>query len=149
MSMANAAPRLSRRLGEGVFLVSCWVATGIALIALTAILFSLLTKGVGGLDLNVFTKSTPAPGSVGGLLNAILGSLMMCVLAMIGASLVGFLAGTWLSEFARDSHYGKVVRFLNDVLLSARRSWSACSSTNCWCGRWAGSPAWRAPSPWA
>ena len=119
MSMANAAPRLSRRLGEGVFLVSCWVATGIALIALTAILFSLLTKGVGGLDLNVFTKSTPAPGSVGGLLNAILGSLMMCVLAMIGASLVGFLAGTWLSEFARDSHYGKVVRFLNDVLLSA------------------------------
>ena len=119
MSMANAAPRLSRRLGESVFLAACWVATGIALIALTTILWSLLTKGVGGLDLNVFTKSTPAPGSEGGLLNAILGSLMMCTLAMIGASLVGFLAGTWLSEFARDSHYGKVVRFLNDVLLSA------------------------------
>ena len=119
MSMAAAAPRLSRRLGEGVFLTACWLATGIALVALAAILWSLLTKGVGGLDLNVFTKSTPAPGNEGGLLNAILGSLMMCTLAMIGAALVGFLAGTWLSEFARDSRYGKVVRFLNDVLLSA------------------------------
>ena len=119
MSMAAAAPRLTRRLGETVFLAACWVATGIALIALVTILWSLLTKGVGGLDLNVFTKSTPAPGNEGGLLNAILGSLMMCTLAMIGAALVGFLAGTWLSEYARDSHYGKVIRFLNDVLLSA------------------------------
>ncbi len=119
MSMAAAAPRLTRRLGETVFLTACWIATGIALIALVAILWSLLTKGVGGLDLNVFTKSTPAPGNEGGLLNAILGSLMMCTLAMVGAALVGFLAGTWLSEYARDSHYGKVIRFLNDVLLSA------------------------------
>ena len=119
MTMAAAAPRLTRRLGEGLFLTACWVATGIALIALTAILWSLLTKGVGGLDLNVFTKSTPAPGNEGGLLNAILGSLMMCTLAMIGAAFVGFLAGTWLSEYARESRYGKVVRFLNDVLLSA------------------------------
>jgi phosphate transport system permease protein len=127
MSMAHSAPRLTRRLGEGAFLVACWVATGIALIALAAILWSLLGKGLGGFirpvtggfDTDIFTKSTPAPGSVGGLLNAILGSLMMCTLAMIGAALVGFLAGTWLSEYARDSRYGKVVRFLNDVLLSA------------------------------
>ena len=119
MTVAASAPRLTRRLGEAVFLVACWAATGVALVALSAILWSLLTKGVGGLDLNVFTKSTPAPGSEGGLLNAILGSVMMCTLAMIGASVVGFLAGTWLSEYARDSHYGKVVRFLNDVLLSA------------------------------
>ncbi|HEX7944963.1 MAG TPA: phosphate ABC transporter permease PstA [Phenylobacterium sp.] len=119
MSMAAAAPRLTRRVGETVFLAACWVATGIALIALVTILWSLLTKGVGGLDLNVFTKSTPAPGNEGGLLNAILGSLMMCTLAMIGAALIGFLAGTWLSEYARESRYGKVVRFLNDVLLSA------------------------------
>lgn len=116
---AVGAPRLSRRIGEAVFLTFCWVATGIALLALTAILWSLLSQGVGGLDLNIFTKSTPAPGSVGGLLNAILGSLMMCLVAMIGAVFIGVLAGTWLSEFARDSHYGKVIRFLNDVLLSA------------------------------
>ena len=114
-----AAPRLSRRIGEGAFLTFCWLATGIAILALAAILWSLLSQGIGGLDLNIFTKSTPAPGSEGGLLNAILGSLMMCVVAMIGAVFVGVLAGTWLSEFARESHYGKVIRFQNDVLLSA------------------------------
>ena len=119
MTASASAPRLSRRIGEGVFLVFCWVATGVALLALAAILWSLLSQGIGGLDLNIFTKSTPAPGSEGGLLNAIMGSLMMCVVAMIGAVFIGVLAGTWLSEFARDSHYGKVIRFLNDVLLSA------------------------------
>jgi len=119
MTASAGAPRLSRRIGEGVFLTFCWVATGIALLALAAILWSLLSQGIGGLDLNIFTKSTPAPGSEGGLLNAIMGSLMMCVVAMIGAVFIGVLAGTWLSEFARDSHYGKVIRFLNDVLLSA------------------------------
>jgi len=119
MTAVVGAPRLSRRIGEGVFLTFCWLATGIALVALVAILWSLLTQGIGGLDLNIFTKSTPAPGSEGGLLNAILGSLMMCTVAMIGAVFIGVLAGTWLSEFARDSHYGKVIRFLNDVLLSA------------------------------
>jgi len=119
MTAVAGAPRLSRRIGEGAFLTFCWVATGIAILALTAILWSLLSQGIGGLDLNIFTKSTPAPGSEGGLLNAILGSLMMCVVAMIGAVFIGVLAGTWLSEYARDSHYGKVVRFLNDVLLSA------------------------------
>ncbi len=113
------APKLSRRIGEGVFLTFCWLATGVALVALAAILWSLLSQGLGGLDINIFTKSTPAPGSEGGLLNAILGSLMMCVAAMIGAVIVGVLAGTWLSEFARESRYGKVIRFLNDVLLSA------------------------------
>lgn len=117
--MTVGAPRLSRRIGEGLFLASCWIATGIALAALAAILWSLLSQGIGGLDMNIFTKSTPAPGSEGGLLNAILGSLMMCVVAMFGAVFIGVLAGTWLSEYARDSHYGKVVRFLNDVLLSA------------------------------
>lgn len=116
---AAASPRLSRRVGEVGFLAFCWMATGLALLALAAILWSLLREGIGGLDLNIFTKSTPAPGSTGGLLNAILGSIMMCVVAMAGAVAVGVLAGTWLSEYARDSRYGKVVRFLNDVLLSA------------------------------
>ena len=113
------SPRFSRRIGEGAFLAFCWTATGLALVALAAILWSLVSQGVAGLDANVFTKSTPAPGSEGGLANAIVGSLMMCVVAMIGAVIVGVLAGTWLSEYARDSRYGKVVRFLNDVLLSA------------------------------
>ncbi|RAK68578.1 phosphate ABC transporter permease PstA [Phenylobacterium kunshanense] len=113
------SPRLSRRIGEAAFLAFCWAATGLAIVALAAILWSLVSQGVAGLDANVFTKSTPAPGSEGGLANAIVGSLMMCVVAMVGAVIVGVLAGTWLSEYARDSRYGKVVRFLNDVLLSA------------------------------
>lgn len=117
--MSASSPRLSRRISEGAFLVFCWAATGVALIALAAILWSLIRQGIGGLNLDVFTRSTPAPGSRGGLLNAILGSLMMCAVAMAGAVTVGVLAGTWLSEFAKDSRYGKVVRFLNDVLLSA------------------------------
>jgi len=115
-----AAPRRpTRTLGNAAFLAFCWAATGVALIALAAILWSLLKQGIGGLDLKVFTESTPAPGSEGGLLNAILGSIMMCALAMLGAVIVGVLAGTWLSEYARTSRYGSVVRFLNDVLLSA------------------------------
>ena len=117
--MSAGSPRLSRRAAEVVFLGFCWAATGLALVALAAILWALLKQGVGGLNLDVFTKSTPAPGSEGGLLNAILGSIMMCVAAMAGAGLIGVLAGTWLSEFAKDSAYGKVVRFVNDVLLSA------------------------------
>jgi phosphate transport system permease protein len=113
------SPSLGRRASQGVFLVSCWAATGVALIALAAILWSLFSQGMQGFNLAVFTKSTPAPGSEGGLLNAILGSMMMCAMAMLGATAVGVLAGTWLSEFARQSAYGKVVRFVNDVLLSA------------------------------
>jgi phosphate transport system permease protein len=118
MSAAHS-PRLTRRLGNAAFLAFCWAATAVALIALTAILWSLFKQGIEGLNLEVFTKSTPAPGSEGGLLNAILGSIMMCALGLAGAVFVGVLAGTWLSEYARDSRYGKVVRFINDVLLSA------------------------------
>ncbi|MFC3069317.1 phosphate ABC transporter permease PstA [Phenylobacterium soli] len=117
--MSAGSPRLSRRAAEYAFLVFCWLATGLALVALAAILWALFKQGVGGLNLAVFTRSTPAPGSEGGLLNAILGSVMMCVVAMAGAVAVGVMAGTWLAEFAKDSAYGKVVRFVNDVLLSA------------------------------
>jgi phosphate transport system permease protein len=117
--MTAGSPRLARRAAEYAFLGFCWAATAVALIALAAILWSLLTQGLGGLNLKVFTMSTPAPGSEGGLLNAILGSLMMCALAMAGAVAVGVLAGTWLSEYAKQSRYGDLVRFMNDVLLSA------------------------------
>lgn len=113
------APRLTRRVSNLAFLTFAWAATALALVALAAILWSLVVQGIGGLDLNVFTKSTPAPGSTGGLLNAILGSIMMCTLGLVLAMIVGILAGTWLSEYSRGGHYGSVVRFLNDILLSA------------------------------
>jgi phosphate transport system permease protein len=108
-----------RRVANIAFTAFCILVTLIALAALAAILWSLISQGVKGLDLDVFIKSTPAPGSPGGLANAIVGSLMMCVLAMVIALVIGVLAGTWLAEYAGASRYGTVVRFLNDVLLSA------------------------------
>jgi phosphate transport system permease protein len=115
----SAGKLARRRIGDLAFKVFCVVVTGLALVALAAILWSLLSKGIGGLNLDVFTKSTPAPGSRGGLANAIFGSIMMCSLAMVLALAVGILAGTWLAEYGGRSRYGSMVRFLNDVLLSA------------------------------
>ena len=108
-----------RRIANLAFSSFCVAVTGVALIFLAAILWSLLSQGIGGLNLDVFIKSTPAPGSQGGLANAIVGSIMMCLLAMVIATVIGVLAGTWLAEYAGKSRYGSVVRFLNDVLLSA------------------------------
>jgi phosphate transport system permease protein len=108
-----------RKFGNGVFVVFCWITAAIALAALALILFSLLKDGLVGMNAHIFTMDTPAPGSPGGLRNAILGSIMMCALAMVIAVVIGVLAGTWLAEYAGDGAYGKVVRFVNDVLLSA------------------------------
>ena len=118
--MALAFNRRGRRsVANGAFILACTLATALALVFLVAILASLLVNGVGGINLDVFTMSTPATGSRGGLLNGIVGSLAMCAIAMVLAIVIGILAGTWLAEFARDSTYGKVVRFTDDVLLSA------------------------------
>jgi len=111
--------RAQRTVTNAIFVFACAAATVVALAALGLIMASLLHQGLAGLNADVFTRSTPAPGSQGGLLNAIVGSLMMCALAMAMAVAVGLLAGTWLAEFGGDTPYGHVVRFLNDVLLSA------------------------------
>lgn len=110
---------LQRRIVNGIFVSLCGLATIIALAALLLILWSLVIQGIGGLDLKIFTMSQPAPGSPGGLANAIVGSLIMCGVAMIISIVVGLLAGTWLAEYGGQTPYGHVVRFLNDVLLSA------------------------------
>ncbi|HZZ70337.1 MAG TPA: phosphate ABC transporter permease PstA [Phenylobacterium sp.] len=115
----SAVKLARRRLGDVVFKVFCVGVTAIALAALAAILWSLLSQGVGGLSLDVFTRRTMSTGSHGGLANAIVGSIEMCLLAMVLALTVGILAGTWLAEYGGRSTYGSVVRFLNDVLLSA------------------------------
>ena len=117
--MSSGAIIARRKIGNILFVVFCWITAAIALAALAAILFSLVKDGLAGMNLKIFTMDTPATGSVGGLRNAIVGSIMMCVLAMIIAVFIGVLAGTWLAEYAGDSPYGKFVRFVNDVLLSA------------------------------
>jgi len=108
-----------RRAFNGIFVILCSIATAIALTALVMILWSLLTKGVGGIDGMIFTHDQPAPGSPGGLRNAIVGSLIMCAIGMGIALVVGILAGTWLAEYGAGTKYGHVVRFFNDVLISA------------------------------
>jgi phosphate transport system permease protein len=116
--MATAKAR-RRKAANVAFVAFCGMATAIALIFLGAILYSLLKQGLGGINLAVFTQSTPAPGSPGGLANAIVGSLMLCAVAMVVAVVVGVLAGTWLAEYGGSSWYARTVRFVNDVLLSA------------------------------
>jgi len=118
--MAVSARRVAtRRLSNVLFVGFCFAVTVIALGALALILFSLVTQGIGGMNLDIFTKSTPAAGTPGGLINAIVGSIMMAAVGMVIALVIGILAGTWLAEYAGVSRLGAIVRFLNDVLLSA------------------------------
>lgn len=98
----------------------CLVATMIGVVWLFLILFSLLWNGIPGLTFAVFTEMTPPPGEKGGgLLNAIYGSLIMTFMGVgIGAP-IGILAGTYLAEYGRHSKLTPVIRFINDILLSA------------------------------
>ena len=94
-------------------------ATGLGLGWLVLILGVLIWNGVGGLSLAVFTENTPPPGSAGGLLNPIIGSLMLTFGAVVIGTPLGLLAGTWMAEYGRYSRLTPVVRFVNDILLSA------------------------------
>jgi phosphate transport system permease protein len=86
---------------------------------LVLILTVLVVKGVGGLSLAVFTEMTPPPGGTGGLLNPIVGSLILTVLAVLFGTPLGILAGTYMAEYGRYAKLTMVVRFINDILLSA------------------------------
>jgi phosphate transport system permease protein len=83
------------------------------------ILGALLWEGVGALSPQVFTEMTPPPGATGGLLNAIVGSLIMTTLAVLAGMPLGILAGTYMAEYGRHAKLTVVVRFINDILLSA------------------------------
>lgn len=108
-----------RRLTNKVMVSLCVAAAVGALLVLAAILWELLVRGIGALSLDVFTKATPPPGSPGGLLNAIIGSVMMTTAAIVVATPVGVLTGTYLAEYGKKSPLASVVRLLNDTLLSA------------------------------
>jgi phosphate transport system permease protein len=95
------------------------LATAIGLYFLGAILWTLIRNGIGGMSFSVFTEMTPPPGSSGGLLNAIYGSIVMTLIGILIGGPVGMLAGTYLAEYGRSSRLSMVIRFVNDVLLSA------------------------------
>jgi len=108
-----------RMRSNGLFLVMSTLAAVFGLVWLALILYSLFYNGFSGISLKVFTEMTPPPGQDGGLANAIFGSVVMSLLAVIAGTPVGLLAGTYLAEYGRYSRVSDVVRFINDILLSA------------------------------
>jgi len=108
-----------RKFMNGVFIALSMIATSLGLACLGAILWTLLSHGLTGMNLATFTQMTPPPGGQGGLLNAIYGSTVMTLLGIAIGSPIGVLAGTYLAEYGRDSRLSVLVRFINDVLLSA------------------------------
>jgi phosphate transport system permease protein len=113
------AKAIRRKVANVLFVGFCVIGAVIAVGVLALILYSLLRQGIGGLNADVFTMTTPAPGSRGGLANAIVGSLMLCAFAMVIAIAIGILSGTWLAEYGGETYYAKLIRFVNDILLSA------------------------------
>lgn len=96
-----------------------FIATGAGLILLAWILGYLIMKGFSTLSLDLLFKDTPAPGSAGGLANAIVGSLLITGVAILLATPIGILAGTFLIEYGRGSTLAEIIRFVNDMLVSA------------------------------
>src|SRR3979409_1778895 len=115
--MASLYARRRRR--NGIAMVLSLAATLLGLGWLVLILGVLVWEGFSGLSLAVFTEMTPPPGAAGGLLNPIMGSLIMTTLAVLIGTPLGILAGTYMAEYGRYDKLSSVVRFINDILLSA------------------------------
>jgi len=118
--MAAATPLYSaRRRRSGIAMALSLAATLFGLGWLVLILGVLVYEGFSGLSLKVFTEMTHPPGADGGLLNPIMGSLVLTALAVVIGTPIGILAGTYLAEYGRHDKLSSVVRFVNDILLSA------------------------------
>jgi phosphate transport system permease protein len=109
----------ARRRRNAVAMTLSLAATAFGLGWLVLILGSLLWHGFSGLSLAVFTQMTPPPGASGGLLNPLIGSLILTILAVVIGTPIGVLAGTYMAEYGRYDRLTSVVRFINDILLSA------------------------------
>jgi phosphate transport system permease protein len=109
----------ARRRRNGIAMGLAVGATLFGLGWLVLILANLLWEGFSGLSVQVFTEMTPPPGSDGGLLNPIVGSLILTVIAVMIGTPLGILAGTYMAEYGRYERLTSVVRFINDILLSA------------------------------
>jgi len=120
MNMAETPLYTRRRRTNLVGLTLSMTAMTLGLIALLSILFVLFTNGFAALELSLFTKDTPAPGSEGGgLRNAIVGSLMIVGLAVLVSTPIGILAGVYLTEYGDSSKTAEFTRFVTDIMLSA------------------------------
>ena len=129
--IASAVPgpakdqRVSRALGSRrhrtntLIKALCVIATAIGLLLLASILFTLILRGASGLALTVFTNTTKPPGSNGGLLNAIVGTLIQTGIGTLIGTPIGLMVGTYLAEYGHHSPLANAVRFVSDVLLSA------------------------------
>ncbi|GJD74450.1 phosphate ABC transporter permease PstA [Methylobacterium goesingense] len=112
--------RSGRRIADKTLILASTLATLIGIVVLGSILFMLVVEGIKGFAPSLFTEPTPGPGSEGGgIANAILGSLVLTFLGILVATPVGVMAGTFLAEYGRNSKLADLIRFLNDILLSA------------------------------
>ncbi|MES2669036.1 MAG: phosphate ABC transporter permease PstA [Pseudomonadota bacterium] len=120
-----AVPRASqalyrrRKLVNAIAISLACAAALFGLAFLGWILWTLVAKGFAGLNLALFTQDQPAPMDVGGLRNAFVGSILMCGMGLLIGTPMGIAAGTWLAEYGNNRKLGTVVRFVNDILLSA------------------------------
>ncbi|MEO7054313.1 MAG: phosphate ABC transporter permease PstA [Rhizomicrobium sp.] len=108
-----------RRFANYTFIGLSIAAALFGLVWLAFILSALLSEGFAALSPMLFTASTPPPGQPGGLLNAIIGSVIMSVIAVFLGTPIGLFAGTYLAEYGKHTRFAFVVRFVNDILLSA------------------------------
>jgi phosphate transport system permease protein len=115
----NTSLYARRRRRNTITMALSMAATVFGLGWLVLILAVLVWEGFGGLSLAVFTEMTPPPGADGGLLNPIVGSLILTVLAVLIGTPIGILAGTYMAEYGRYEKLTSIVRFINDILLSA------------------------------
>jgi phosphate transport system permease protein len=114
------SPYARRRAINTIILSLSFAATAVGLIWLAAILWTLLQNGIAAINIDIFTRSTPAPGNAGGgLLNALYGTFVMTLVGTLVGAPIGILAATFLAEFGRSNPLAPAVRFINDILLSA------------------------------
>jgi phosphate transport system permease protein len=115
----NSRLYAARQRNNSIAKILALAATLFGLGWLVLILGVLLWNGFGGLSVAVFTEMTPPPGQAGGLLNPIMGSLVLTALAVVIGTPIGILAGTYLAEYGRHEKISSIIRFINDILLSA------------------------------
>ena len=108
-----------RKRQNAIWMGLCLAATAFGLSWLVLILFTLVKNGAAGINFAVFTQPTPPPHQAGGLANAIVGSLMLTGIGVAIGAPIGILAGTYMAEYGRHDKLTSVIRFINDILLSA------------------------------